>query len=127
MLKSEHRRISIEAALDSMAGISHRLREQGTTQSVCGDAVALIAGDKGPTPLIELFNWSHAEANRKREWALLRDTLNETIRLCARIGRHCKKTHHQYDQAIEPFDNAAIADQLNALALRLASQTNPVL
>jgi hypothetical protein len=120
MLKTDHRQISIDAELLAMEHIAGRLRQEGLNRCICDDAVSLVTAEKGPTPLVELFNWSHAQADKNRAFIALRDTLSETILLLARFGRHCRKVHDQFDQPTEPFDEVEIADRLDGLARKLA-------
>lgn len=121
--KPEHRKVTIDRELLAVREIARQLRgADPCTPAVRTEIGRLLHAELGPAPFIELFNWSHVQAEANQAVEPLRDALYQLIRLCARIQRYCTAAIDHADGPVDWFDQAEIANQLEQLAEKLEGQ-----
>ena len=125
MLKSEYCRVSIDRELLAIREIARQLRAANPCSPIVRTEIErLLHAELGPARFIELFNWSHVQADTNQAIEPLRDALYELIRLCARIERYCTAATDHPDVPMERFDPAETAGQLERLAHNLEGQVH---
>lgn len=121
--KTDHRKVTIDRELVAVREIARQLRAANPcTPAVRTEIARLLHAELGPSPFIELFNWSHVEAEANQAVEPLRDALYELIRLCARIERYCTAVVDFPDTPLDWFDQAESANRLEQLADNLEGQ-----
>jgi len=121
--RPDHRKVTIDRELIAVREIARQLRAANPcTPAVRIEIGRLLNSELGPAPFIELFNWSHVQAQANPAIEPMRDGLYELIRLCARIQRYCTAVVEYPDSPTEWFDQAKVANQLEQLANSLEGQ-----
>jgi hypothetical protein len=121
--KPDYRKVAIDRELLAVREIARQFRATNPcTPAVRTEIGRLLSSALGPAPFIELFNWSHVQAQANPSIEPLRDALYELIRLCARIQRYCTAVVEYPDSPTESFDQAEVANQLEQLANSLEGQ-----